>query len=623
MIWHVGGCLLFLFVFGLTVYWQWAKRREKADFIAAIKRVQEWPKDTPVIAAVLMEKNEGKIATRLLDSIQPVVQVVFLLDTGSTDDTVAQHRKWCRTQKIPFFFAIDPFRNFEHSRSMSVSKARAAFLAANIRVDYLLLMDADMRLQIKPEFNPKQLTLEGYELQQRTQSADSMWWWNTRILKNDRDWRAETVTHEYWDGAPANLLHDLWILDLDDGGCKADKFERDIRLFDHDCVRNTPFIKPGRRARNYFYRSNSQRVIDYDYAAIVGYAHRIHLQHFPDEIFFSHVYRAECFKKQLKSGTAQAAWIQAWLLQPSRIEPLRQLCQFLLDSFQQGPAASLAIFLALGVQQPVLGLFIETADYRWRVQQVISIACYYGPPRLRAYGLAALQFLLDSPAVSDEVKQQARTNLELYQHQPVVAPDLAGTQPLPPFEWKYGNGLPPNSSARDYLACIRECDVALQSHEQAPANREYIFALHYLKGECFRHLKYPKQAIAEWLVGWIACPTRLESLKQTTQTFLDLRQYRLAWQIAQLALGGWDPEESFPLSSVQPSVTYPSSFLWTTFKDQGTYDFFFVQALSIAGNYLGGVEKQLGLRAITCLESLTLSYPQVAKQAARNRAFYT
>lgn len=100
----------------------------------------------------------------------------------------------------------------------------------------MLLLDADMILEVKPHFDKCTLDKDHY----LTMQYDShIKYWLSRLLKTSLPWRSVGVTHEYWDLDRDNLVADqdtvgklycLIINDEGDGESKIDKFERDKRL---------------------------------------------------------------------------------------------------------------------------------------------------------------------------------------------------------------------------------------------------------------------------------------------------------------------------------------------------------------------------------------------------------
>ena len=46
------------------------------------------------LALVQIMKNEAHVVTRMLNSIKPIVDMIVMVDTGSTDDSINIVKKW-------------------------------------------------------------------------------------------------------------------------------------------------------------------------------------------------------------------------------------------------------------------------------------------------------------------------------------------------------------------------------------------------------------------------------------------------------------------------------------------------------------------------------------------------
>jgi hypothetical protein len=103
---------------------------------------------------------------------------------------------------------------------------------------YALAVDADMVICPRPAFFQFPLTMNGYNL---IQENGHLKYYNLRIMKCSHSWKCVGATHEYWSGDPTEKIpYELFhIDDRNDGGCKSDKFERDVRLLKED-IQKTP-----------------------------------------------------------------------------------------------------------------------------------------------------------------------------------------------------------------------------------------------------------------------------------------------------------------------------------------------------------------------------------------------
>jgi glycosyltransferase involved in cell wall biosynthesis len=196
----------------------------------------------------MIVKNESRIIERLLSSVLSIVDTYCICDTGSTDNTPEIIREFMKKHNKPGEVIIEPFNNFGYNRSFALDKAEPWG-------EYALLLDADMKLVIKPEFSKAELKDDGYLL---IQGNPDMKYYNTRIVKTGIGVKCVSPTHEYYDFPKDSVqvkLLSLYIDDIGDGGCKADKFERDIRLL-KEGLEEEP-----NNGRYHFYIGNSYKNI--------------------------------------------------------------------------------------------------------------------------------------------------------------------------------------------------------------------------------------------------------------------------------------------------------------------------------------------------------------------------
>ena len=182
------------------------------------------------ICLCMIVRNESVIIERCLNSVKSIIDYLCICDTGSTDDTVEIIERWCKREKIPGRVEYEEFKNFGYNRSFVFQLAKNTYPEAT----YVLLMDADLTLTIPSNFSKQTLNENCYILKHRLVNGQ-MSYWNIRLIKLALDWKCVGVTHEYWTLESKQEIvlkkyEQLVIEDYDDGGCKADKLERDIRL---------------------------------------------------------------------------------------------------------------------------------------------------------------------------------------------------------------------------------------------------------------------------------------------------------------------------------------------------------------------------------------------------------
>jgi glycosyltransferase involved in cell wall biosynthesis len=187
------------------------------------------------ICLTMIVKNEAKNMVRLLNSLIGVIDMISIVDTGSTDDTKKIIYDWGKEHNIATKVHNEPFKNFAYNRTHSIQKAKETYKDA----DYFLLSDADFiwEKDIGVKFDKVLLVDHKYLVEQYNKMLR---YWNIRLLSAKVDWECVGVTHEYWKECAKqseytgdiriSKISTLAINDQEDGGCKTDKFTRDEKL---------------------------------------------------------------------------------------------------------------------------------------------------------------------------------------------------------------------------------------------------------------------------------------------------------------------------------------------------------------------------------------------------------
>ena len=271
-------------------------------------------KSSPTLCLNMIVKNESKIITRLFDSVIKIIDCYCICDTGSTDNTKEIISAYFASKNIPGKIVTEPFKNFCHNRSFALQSCVGMS-------DYVLLMDADMILEIK-KFDKSILTkATTFTI---LQGNDSFYYQNMRIVKNNGLYKYVGVTHEYIDVPPNNSIinlekNQIFIRDLGDGGCKQDKFERDIRLL-LDGIKEEP-----NNVRYYFYLANSYHDSGRFGEAINVYKKRIELDGWREEVWYSYYRIGLCFRNMGKIDDAIRYWLDGFNYYQERMEGLYEI----------------------------------------------------------------------------------------------------------------------------------------------------------------------------------------------------------------------------------------------------------------------------------------------------------
>lgn len=270
----------------------------------------------PTVCLNMIVKNESKIIYRLFESVLPLITCYCICDTGSTDNTIDMIRAYFDAKHIEGIIVKEPFVNFEYNRNVALKSC--LYLS-----DYVLLLDADMILEVSPDFDTSTLVSDSYLL---LQGSDDFYYHNTRLIKNNGLFKYVGVTHEYIEGPTSNQgrfpKSDLFIRDIGDGCSKSDKYERDIALLQKG-IQTEP-----NNVRYYFYLANSYHDSGNYLEAIKYYRKRVEMGGWTQEVWYSLYRIGLCYKQLNRMTEAVATWVEAYDYFPLRLENLYEIVAY-------------------------------------------------------------------------------------------------------------------------------------------------------------------------------------------------------------------------------------------------------------------------------------------------------
>ena len=275
----------------------------------------------------LMIKNEMKIIERCLESAIDHVDAICIMDTGSEDDTVNICKLYLEKTGKPYRIHIELFKNFGYNRTKTYEKACELCTELNWdkNTTYMLAIDADMKIVVCNDFAKYELTLPGYTIKQVN---NSLIYYNIRLIRCDNSWKCIGSTHEYWQGGGHGNINDnlIFIDDKNDGGCKQNKFERDIILLKNDIEENN------NNSRAYFYLAQSYKCINKYNEAIEYYKKRILFGGWYEEVWYSMYQLMECYNKTQNYEDMEYWGNKAFNYYNKRAEPLYFLTKYYRES---------------------------------------------------------------------------------------------------------------------------------------------------------------------------------------------------------------------------------------------------------------------------------------------------
>jgi hypothetical protein len=282
------------------------------------------------IVLILMIKNESLIMRRCIESVINFVDAFCITDTGSVDNTVDIALDIIKNSEKPGKLCQTIFRDFGTTRSESFnfSKEFIKELGWDLSNTFAILLDADMVLKIREDFEKS--IVADYDECKIIQTQWGLEYNNTRFIRMSLDWKCIGSTHEYWQASQKTKIailtsKKIWIDDISDGGCKTDKFERDIRLLIGDLEKAREKQDMINTSRSLFYLARSYYCIDDTTNAIKYFKERIDLGGWIEEVWHSYLSIAICYLKLNEIDEATKWYHKTWDIDNTRSEPLLAL----------------------------------------------------------------------------------------------------------------------------------------------------------------------------------------------------------------------------------------------------------------------------------------------------------
>jgi glycosyltransferase involved in cell wall biosynthesis len=337
-------------------------------------------------------KNEAHVITRMLNSIKPIVDIVCLVDTGSTDNTIEVVKNWGTENNIETHVFERAFDNFENSRNYSIQMARE--VTKDLGNDYWgFWLDADEILEIQPNFNKNSIDKDLYMF---NTYINVMKYTRNECYKLDKPFRFYGPVHEFIvcddKNITSGLMDGLVVrVQMDGGSWKgniAEKYKSHAHVLEKyiDANRQDP--------RWIFYTAQSY----HDSACVPDNREeneerlRRSIKYYKERISRQDGYPEEIFYSQFRVGTIMRAleepWyltmnelLKAYSLDPMRAEPIKAIIDHYLSVGEWHNAYLFSKFAKMNFHQknpyPQKLLFVDEALYVWKILEVHAAASFY------------------------------------------------------------------------------------------------------------------------------------------------------------------------------------------------------------------------------------------------------
>jgi len=191
-----------------------------------------------------------------------------------------------------------------------------------------------------------------------------------------------------------------------DGGAKADKYSRDIRLLT-EALETEP-----RNPRYWFYLANSYRDTHHYEKAVECYGKRIEIGGWIEEVYCAMLYKGDTHILLCQPKEAVSVWLDAYQHDPTRSEALGRLATH-YRTVGQHQLAMLFTHKGLTIPFPKHRvLFIEKPIYDYKLWYELSISAYYTGDK--DMGKKACEKIISIPTTPEFIKESTKKNYLFY-----------------------------------------------------------------------------------------------------------------------------------------------------------------------------------------------------------------
>lgn len=324
------------------------------------------------VCLVMIVKDESNVIRRCLSAIKPYIDRWYIMDTGSTDDTIDIVKS--TMEGIPGDIFEEEFKGFSYNRNKILDIARSKVSEE----DYLFMIDADDTFISGGNFSWPNLELDGYGICHRMGGVS---WYRPTLLKSSSKWVYYGVIHEYIQCSGNYTMAKIdgpVIMCGNDGARRssegASKYNRDAAILEKELDKD-PLNK-----RNTFYLAQSYRDAGRIKDSIDTYEKRSKMGGYDEEVWYSLYQIAELkYRFKYNFDEVKQSYLNAFINRPSRSEPLHGLA-FMHRREDRLHEAFVYASAAIGIERPPSDLlFVDESIYSWRALDEYCVsACLIG-----------------------------------------------------------------------------------------------------------------------------------------------------------------------------------------------------------------------------------------------------
>lgn len=327
------------------------------------------------IGLCIIAKNEAHVIERCLQSALPLIDYALIVDTGSTDGTVAITRAFLHSKDLPGDVISEPWQDFAYNRSFALEQLRKQG-----DIDYCLVIDADDFLVFDAGFDPASfkasLDADTYDVAiQHGKTTYS----RPQLFNNRKPYRFKGVLHEFLEcpSEHSRKTADGFHIHYSGEGARSrnpEKYRHDARILEEALQKETD---PHLKCRYTFYLAQSYRDCGETAKALEWYLARAALGQWQEEVFVS-LLNAGRLRERLEHQDADIidAYMKAVEATSNRAEGHYEVARFCRQRkrYRQAYLLSKA---GLDIPLPKGGLFVELVAYDYGLLDEFAVSAYW------------------------------------------------------------------------------------------------------------------------------------------------------------------------------------------------------------------------------------------------------
>lgn len=336
------------------------------------------------ICLVMIVKNEEHVIGRCLKSVLPIIDAIYISDTGSTDNTSEEILEFSKDNNITAVIVNNEWKDFATNRTLAILGAKERF---DEEFDYFLMIDADEVIIYEDNLNVEEfknnLTKDIYDV---VTNYGTMQYLRPQLFKANIDCKYTGVLHEYLEVISKYVTKDI-LPGISNYPVQDSARSKNPNKFKDDAAilltayedETSEYLK----TRYAFYLAQSYKDANDLFSAIHWYDKRSKMGGWIDEVYLSLLNRARLMERLVannyahySNGDIVTAYISAYESLPTRAEAIHDLVKY-LRSLGKNKSAYLYAQEGLQLEQPIDGLFVESWIYEYGLLDEYSIVSYY------------------------------------------------------------------------------------------------------------------------------------------------------------------------------------------------------------------------------------------------------